>query len=65
MMNLLIHHRVDLPTLRLLPGNSAEATLFWQTQPVTTSYTAFLHLLDPNDNLISQKWLPVFAATRI
>ncbi len=39
---------------RLWPGSSFTLTLRWQTSaPITTSYTAFVHVLDAQGNLIA------------
>ena len=40
----------------LRPGDIVEVTLFWQTAvPLQTRYKVFLHLLDENGNLVSQR----------
>ncbi|MCQ3972240.1 MAG: hypothetical protein DPW09_02195 [Anaerolineae bacterium] len=44
----------EAPSLPLMPGNTVNTTLFWQTQPLTTPLNVFLHVLDPNANLIAQ-----------
>ncbi|WP_420645096.1 glycosyltransferase family 39 protein [Candidatus Leptofilum sp.] len=41
---------------RLRPGDIVEVTLFWETAvPLQTRYKVFLHLLDANGNLVSQR----------
>jgi hypothetical protein len=40
----------------LRPGDIVEVTLFWQTAvPLQNRYKVFLHLLDENGNLVSQR----------
>ena len=49
----------SLPTNRFGPGLPIEVTLYWQTQGATNSYNLFLHLVDANNQLVSQADMPL------
>jgi len=53
----------SLPTNRFGPGVPIEVTLYWQTQPITNTYNLFLHLVDANNQLVSQTDMPLTTRT--
>jgi hypothetical protein len=48
-----------LPSSSFAPGDSVEVTLYWQTQAVTVTYYLFLHLIDANNQLLTQADVPL------
>lgn len=49
----------SLPANRFAPGNPVEVTLYWQAQDITNTYNIFLHLVDADNQLISQADIPL------
>ena len=50
---------LSLPSNRFTPGTSIEVSLYWQTQALTNTYNLFLHLVDANNQLLSQVDMPL------
>lgn len=49
----------DLPANRFAPGAPIEVILYWQSQAVPNTYSFFLHLIDANNQLVSQADMPL------
>jgi hypothetical protein len=48
-----------LPDRAFSPGGIVEVALYWQTQAVTTTYAVFGHMLDADNNLVTQADAPL------
>ncbi|MCB0085066.1 MAG: hypothetical protein KDE47_29200 [Caldilineaceae bacterium] len=50
---------INVSRTPLLPGENLELTLFWQVQNATEmDYTAFVHIVDSNDTMLTQQDQP-------